>query len=62
MNALSTKRKWLIAWLEGLERSRYTGAAQLTLYLNHGTLNRLVVRKTKPKELNREKMPAIGTT
>ena len=53
MSDRPTKRAWLTAWLDGLERSRFTGEARLTLTLEHGSLVRLLVAERKPGENRR---------
>jgi hypothetical protein len=40
-----SKREWFIAWLDGLERSAFTGTVALTLQLERGSIARLVVRE-----------------
>ena len=51
MSERPTKRDWLTAWLDGLERSRFTGEAQITLYLTNGWFTRLVVKEGEPHHL-----------
>ncbi len=42
-----TRREWLVAWLDGLERSCFTGTVSLTLNLAHGGITRLVVQEER---------------
>jgi hypothetical protein len=42
-----TKGEWLSAWIDGLERSQFTGEVSLTLYLDHGGITRLVVKEER---------------
>lgn len=46
-----TRREWLDAWLDGLERSRFTGTARLTLFLIDGSLTRLAVEEAVAREI-----------
>jgi hypothetical protein len=41
------KREWLNAWLDGLERSAFTGTVTLTLHLTDGGITRLVVKEER---------------
>jgi hypothetical protein len=42
-----SKRGWLIAWLDGLEQSAFTGTVSLTLHLTDGGITRLVVKEER---------------
>lgn len=41
------KREWLNAWLDGLEQSAFTGTVTLILYLDRGSISRLVVKEER---------------
>ena len=40
-----TKRAWLTAWLDGLERSAFSGVVSLTVHLDGGSIARLIVNE-----------------
>jgi hypothetical protein len=42
-----SKREWLTAWLDGLERSAFTGTVSLTLHLERGSVARLTVKEDR---------------
>ncbi len=41
------KREWLNAWLDGLERSSFTGTVSLVVSLDRGLISRLVVKEER---------------
>ncbi len=46
-----TKREWLTAWLDGLERTAFTGTVSLTLRLEQGAIARLTVKEDRTEEI-----------
>jgi hypothetical protein len=40
-----TRHEWLMAWIEGLTRTPFTGTASITLHLDHGSITRLEVQE-----------------
>ena len=42
-----TRHEWLMAWIEGLIRSAFTGTASITLHFDRGSITRLDVKEER---------------